>query len=59
VIDTVDFEGSGQYAGQAQQYAARAMVAGARNKAEEMPEPSFEPGETTLDMRLVGKVKFK
>jgi hypothetical protein len=22
-------------------------------------EPSFEPGETTLQMRLVGKVKFK
>ena len=22
-------------------------------------EPSFEPGETTLDMRVVGKVKFK
>ena len=25
----------------------------------EMPEPSFEPGETTLQMRLVGKVKFR
>jgi hypothetical protein len=24
-----------------------------------MAEPSFEPGETTLQMRLVGKVKFK
>ncbi|HEY0490481.1 MAG TPA: SIMPL domain-containing protein, partial [Telluria sp.] len=22
-------------------------------------EPSFEPGETTLEMRVVGKVKFK
>lgn len=22
-------------------------------------EPSFEPGETTLEMRAVGKVKFK
>jgi len=27
--------------------------------AAEMPEPSFEPGETTLQMRLVGKVKFR
>jgi len=60
VLDTVDFEGSGQYAGQAMQYAGpRVTVTGARNKADEMPEPSFEPGETTLDMRLVGKVKFK
>jgi hypothetical protein len=25
----------------------------------EMPEPSFEPGETTLQMRVVGKVKFR
>jgi hypothetical protein len=33
----------------------------ARNRAgaDEVPEPSFEPGETTLEMRLVGKVKFK
>jgi hypothetical protein len=37
-----------------------AQVSGARMKAaDEMPEPSFEPGETTLQMRLVGKVKFK
>jgi hypothetical protein len=34
-------------------YAARART------AQEIPEPSFEPGETTLQMRLVGKVKFK
>jgi hypothetical protein len=27
--------------------------------AQDMAEPSFEPGETTLNMRLVGKVKFK
>jgi hypothetical protein len=25
----------------------------------EIPEPSFEAGETTLQMNLVGKVKFK
>jgi len=27
--------------------------------AGEVGEPSFEPGETTLQMQLVGKVKFK
>lgn len=58
-IDTVDFEGSGNYVGEAapaprmQMMSARAADAGA------MPEPSFEPGETTLQMRLVGKVKFR
>jgi hypothetical protein len=33
----------------------RAMRAG----EPEVAEPSFEPGETTLHMRIVGKVKFK
>lgn len=62
VIDTVDFEGSGNYAGgqadsaQAAPYAMRAM---AKQQESAVPEPSFEPGETTLQMRLVGKVKFK
>lgn len=60
VIDTVDFEGSGNYAnGQ-----DRIEVSGSRAMRAQMadaavPEPSFEPGETTLNMRLVGKVKFK
>lgn len=60
VIDTVDFEGSGQYA-QPEMASRAVMVTGARRKAadDEMPEPSFEPGETTLQMRLVGKVKFR
>jgi uncharacterized protein YggE len=58
VIDTVDFEGSGNYAPQAEM--RMVQVSGSRMKAsDEMPEPSFEPGETTLQMRLVGKVKFK
>jgi predicted secreted protein len=62
VIDTVDFEGSGNYAGAPAPQAAQMMsVRGAKRFAESdaMPEPSFEPGETTLDMRLVGKVKFR
>ena len=29
------------------------------NDSAKVTEPSFEPGETTLQMRLVGKVKFK
>ncbi|MET0982460.1 MAG: SIMPL domain-containing protein [Telluria sp.] len=58
VLDTVDFEGSGNYAPQAEM--RMVQVSSSRMKAsDEMPEPSFEPGETTLQMRLVGKVKFK
>jgi predicted secreted protein len=60
VIDTVDFEGSGRYAGQAEETMMQRMsVSGSRNKSADIPEPSFEPGETTLQMRLVGKVKFR
>jgi uncharacterized protein YggE len=58
VIETVDFEGSGNYV----QQAPAAMYAEARMAKRGQPdvaEPSFEPGETTLQMRLVGKVKFK
>lgn len=58
VLDTIDFEGSGNYA----QAEARAMPMAFAAPAPPPPpveEPSFEPGETTLQMRLVGKVKFK
>jgi len=61
VLDTVDFEGSGNYAGNAEARPAPMMMS-ARGKmadADQVPEPSFEPGETTLQMRLVGKVRFK
>ncbi|AKU20225.1 SIMPL domain-containing protein [Massilia sp. NR 4-1] len=59
VLDTVDFEGSGNYA-QREYAAAPAMMRSAMMKdTAEVSEPSFEPGETTLEMRLVGKVKFK
>lgn len=58
VLDTVDFEGSGNYARpQGNMAEARVAVSASRNR--EVAEPSFEPGETTLQMRLVGKVKFK
>jgi predicted secreted protein len=60
VIDTVDFEGSGNYAGNAAPMMNRVMVTGSARKVEaSMPEPSFEPGETTLSLRLVGKVRFR
>ena len=60
VIDTIDFEGSGNYA-------QRVSVTGARNMSadsmghggNQVAEPSFEPGETTLNMGLVAKIKFK
>lgn len=55
VLDTVDFEGAGQPVPM-----PFAMSAARAAKGQgEIPEPSFEPGETTLQMRLVGKVKFK
>ncbi|NHZ63448.1 DUF541 domain-containing protein [Massilia sp. CCM 8694] len=57
VVETVDFEGSGNYAGQ--QDSAPMMLRSAKAESAEVAEPSFEPGETTLQMRLVGKVKFK
>ncbi len=59
-LDTVDFEGSGNYAGQRESADAAPMFARSAMKSEvQVQEPSFEPGETTLQMRLVGKVKFK
>ncbi len=57
VVDTVDFEGSGNYAGQ--QDSSPMMMRAAKAESADVAEPSFEPGETTLQMRLVGKVKFK
>ncbi|MGF6273211.1 putative secreted protein [Massilia sp. UYP11] len=59
VLDTVDFEGSGNYAGDAAAPRAMMMRSAKREMADAMAEPSFEPGETTLQMRVVGKVKFK
>jgi uncharacterized protein YggE len=59
VIDTVDFEGSGNYAGENAPAPRMAMMSARSADAAAMPEPSFEPGETTLQMRLVGKVKFR
>jgi uncharacterized protein len=57
VLDTVDFEGSGAY-GQQDAVAPKAMRA-APMETMQVEEPSFEPGETVLGMRVVGKVRFK
>jgi uncharacterized protein YggE len=59
VLDTVDFEGSGNYANQREDFAAKPMAMRMAKDAGEVSEPTFEPGETTLQMRLVGKLKFK
>ena len=61
VLDTIDYEGSGSYGG-GPAGAPAPMLARMAAKAEmdqPVAEPSFEPGETTLEMRVVGKVKFK
>jgi uncharacterized protein len=57
-LDTVDFEGSGAYVQQQDLQMTKAMRA-APSETVRVEEPSFEPGETTLSMRVVGKVRFK
>lgn len=59
VLDTVDFEGSGNYGGGRENAPAPMMMRAAKADMAEVTEPSFEPGETTLEMRLVGKVRFR
>lgn len=59
VLDTVDFEGSGNYAQREGAAAPMMMRAVKMMDSGEVAEPSFEPGETTLQMHLVGKVRFK
>jgi uncharacterized protein YggE len=59
VLETVDFEGSGNYAERAPAAAPMMMRMSKSADSMEVAEPSFEPGETTLQMQLVGKVRFK
>ncbi len=61
VLDTVDFEGSGNYGGGAAADAGTMVLQrmSAKRESQEVSEPTFEPGETTLQMRVVGKVRFK
>lgn len=58
MLDTVDFEASGAYAPQQEAYAAKSMRV-SPGMDRQVVEPSFEPGETTLSMRVVGRVRFK
>jgi predicted secreted protein len=53
VLESVDFESSGDFVPAG--VAAKAMAV----SAAAVEEPSFEPGETTLQMRAVGKVRFR
>jgi hypothetical protein len=56
----LDFEGSGNYTERVSIAGSRVMaMAPAATGAPAVEEPSFEPGETTLTMRMVGKVRFK
>lgn len=62
LLETIDFEGSGNYAGGGNgddKPQAMAMMRAAPMQEQQVAEPSFEPGETTLQMRVVGKVRFK
>jgi uncharacterized protein YggE len=58
LLDTLDFEGSGNYAPN-EAMPKTMMMRGAAPAQDTVAEPSFEPGETTLTMRAVGKLKFK
>jgi uncharacterized protein len=57
VFDTIDLDNAG---GIVPPNPAPMMYASRAAKApEDVSEPSFEPGDTTLQLRIVGKVKFK
>ncbi|MGV7210307.1 SIMPL domain-containing protein [Oxalobacteraceae bacterium A2-2] len=61
-VETIDFAGAGNYAHYAQEggvMMARAAAAPMMKDSNAVEEPSFEPGETTLQMNVVGKVRFK
>jgi uncharacterized protein YggE len=57
VLETVDFEGSGAYAQSVS--VPKVMMRTAAPAAMSAETPSLEPGETTLPMQIIGKVRFK
>ena len=60
VLDTLDFDGSGAYAPPPEgAFGKMNMRSAAMVEPAAIEEPSFEPGETTVQMRLVAKVRFK
>jgi uncharacterized protein YggE len=59
-IETIDFEASGAYAQNDVVAEPRmAMRSSAAEAKRQIEEPNFEPGEATLRMQVVGKVRFK
>lgn len=58
VLETIDFEGSGNYSPEHEAQATRMLSAKAMDSTP-VEEPGFEPGETTLNMRVVGRVRFQ
>lgn len=59
MLDTLDFEGSGNYTANDALLKPAMMMRAAAPMQDVVAEPNFEPGETTLNMRAVGKLKFK
>ena len=59
ILETVDFEGSGAYAPAPEARMARMDMRAAAADPVAIEEPSFEPGETALQMRVVARVRFK
>jgi uncharacterized protein len=56
LVETIDFDGSGN---RMLDSLAMPKVMRMSSAPAEVSEPSFEPGETTLQMQAVGKVRFK
>jgi uncharacterized protein len=56
VVETIDFDGSGN---RVQDSGIRLKTMSVASAPMEVSEPSFEPGETALQMQAVGKVRFK
>lgn len=59
IIDTIDFEGSGAFAPNEAASPKMMMRSAAASEASSVAEPSFEPGESALSLRLVGRVRFR
>lgn len=59
MLEVVDFEGSGAYVPQEAAVSKMELRGAAAQDAVNVEEPSFEPGETKLHMRVVGKVRFR
>ncbi len=59
MLETVDFDGSGAYAQSADNGMAKMTMRMAPAEAQNVEEPSFEPGDTVLPMHVVARVRFR